>query len=50
MKKLILPLLCLVSLISCENDSNDAKPTGVVLANQSVTPVLLTKKAGFENV
>ena len=50
MKKLILPLLCLVSLISCENDSNDAKPTSVVLANQSVTPVLLTKKAGFENV
>ncbi|MES2575778.1 MAG: hypothetical protein V4572_12605 [Bacteroidota bacterium] len=52
MKKIILPMLFLATLISCENNDksdNDAS-TDVVLANQSVTPVLLKKQTGFENL
>ncbi|MGL2994081.1 hypothetical protein [Flavobacterium sp. TSSA_36] len=51
MKKLILPLLCVFSLVSCENESNDTKETtAVVLKDQSVTPVLLKKMTGFESL
>ena len=49
MKKIILPLLFLSTLISCNNEDATAK-TEVVLAEQSTTPVLLKKKAGFENL
>lgn len=49
MKKIILPLLLLTSLLSCNNDTTATK-TDVVLASQSVTPVLLKKQAGFENL
>ncbi|MEZ7506280.1 hypothetical protein [Flavobacterium sp. Arc2] len=49
MKKIILPLLLLTSLLSC-NDDGTATKTDVVLASQSVTPVLLKKQAGFENL
>jgi hypothetical protein len=42
-------MLFLVSLISCENDAkSSSETTGVVLADQSVTPVLLKKQAGFD--
>jgi hypothetical protein len=51
MKRIILPMLFLVSLISCENDAkSSSETTSVVLANQSVTPVLLKKQAGFESL
>jgi hypothetical protein len=50
MKRIILPMLFLVSLISCENDAKSSDETSVVLANQSVTPVLLKKQAGFESL
>ncbi|MEZ7498870.1 hypothetical protein QO200_08970 [Flavobacterium sp. Arc3] len=49
MKKIILPLLLLTSLLSCNDDATATK-TDVVLASQSVTPVLLKKQAGFENL
>lgn len=49
MKKIILPLLLLTSLLSC-NDEATATKTDVVLSTQSVTPVLLKKQAGFENL
>ena len=49
MKKIILPLILLTSLLSCNNDTTATK-TDVVLASQSVTPVLLKKQAGFENL
>jgi hypothetical protein len=49
MKKIILPLLLLTSLLSCNDDATATK-TDVVLATQSVTPVLLKKQAGFENL
>lgn len=54
MKKTILPLLFFATLISCDNndksDTNTGAKTDVVLSNQSVTPVLLKKQAGFENL
>lgn len=54
MKKTILPMLFLATLISCDNsdksDTNTGAKTDVVLSNQSVTPVLLKKQAGFENL
>ena len=54
MKKTILPLLFFATLISCDNndksDTNTGVKTDVVLSNQSVTPVLLKKQAGFENL
>ena len=51
MKRIILPMLFLASLISCENDAKSSnETTAVVLANQSVTPVLLKKQAGFESL
>ena len=51
MKRIILPMLFLASLISCENDAKSSnETTSVVLANQSATPVLLKKQAGFENL
>jgi hypothetical protein len=49
MKKIILPLLLLTSLLSCNDDATATK-TDVVLATQSVTPVLLKKQAGFEKL
>ncbi|PJJ09073.1 hypothetical protein CLU83_2393 [Flavobacterium sp. 1] len=53
MKKIILPILAVVSLLSCNNDKNEEENpiNSVVLAsNQSVTPVLLKKQAGFEKL
>ena len=51
MKRIILPMLFLVSLISCENDAKSSnETTSVVLVNQSATPVLLKKQAGFESL
>lgn len=54
MKKTILPLLFLATLISCDNndksDTNTGAKTDVVLSNQSVIPVLLKKQTGFENL
>ncbi len=52
MKKIILPLLSIVILASCNNDKSDeTTPVNeVVLLNQSVTPVLLKKQAGFEKL
>jgi hypothetical protein len=54
MKKAILPLLLFATLISCDNndksDTGTGAKTDVVLSNQSVTPVLLKKQAGFENL
>ena len=54
MKRIILPLVILVSLItSCNNnDSKDETetPTSVVLKDQSVTPSLLKAQAGFESL
>jgi hypothetical protein len=51
MKRIILPMLLLASLISCENDAkSSSETTSVVLANQSATPVLLKKQAGFESL
>lgn len=42
-EKIILPVLLLTSLLSCNNDDNATK-TDVVLATQSTTPVLLKNK------
>lgn len=54
MKRIILLLIILGSLISCNNDSKDqdetAPPTSVVLKDQSVTPSLLKAQAGFESL
>jgi hypothetical protein len=51
MKRIIVPMLLLASLISCENDSKSTnETTSVVLTNQSATPVLLKKQVGFENL
>jgi hypothetical protein len=46
MKKIILGLL-LGWVVSCENDNVASE---VVLVDQSVTPVLLKKKSGFEKL
>ena len=49
MKRIILPVLFLATLISCNDDAKSSdETTSVVLANQSVTPVLLKKQTGFE--
>jgi hypothetical protein len=54
MKKIVFPMLFLATLISCENigksGEETASNTDVVLADQSVTPVLLKKMTGFENL
>ena len=54
MKKTIVSMLFLATLVSCENNdksgSDAVASTDVVLANQSVTPVLLKKQTGFENL
>ena len=53
MKKIILPMLAIASLWSCNNDKNEeANPitSEVLTSNQSVTPVLLKKQAGFEKL
>lgn len=50
MKKIVLPMLFLATLISCESNEKSGKNTDVVLPNESVTPVLLKKQAGFENL
>ncbi|MDG2433350.1 MAG: hypothetical protein P8M54_12940, partial [Flavobacterium sp.] len=47
MKKIILGLLLGAAFVSCENDKVEST---VVLADQSVTPVLLKKKSGFEKL
>ncbi len=47
MKKIVLGLLLSAAIVSCDNDKNG---TEVVLADQSVTPVLLKKKEGFEKL
>jgi hypothetical protein len=49
MKRVIIPVLFFVTLLSCNNDETSGK-TDVVLSNQSSTPVLLKKQAGFENL
>ncbi len=55
MKKIILSFLFLGLLVSCNKDeenTNSQTPLnqGVVLANHSVTPVLLKKQVGFESL
>jgi len=53
MKRIILPMLAVASLLSCNNDKNeDENPINseVLIKNQSVTPVLLKKQAGFEKL
>ena len=47
MKKIILGLFLITVFFSCENDKTESN---VVLADQSVTPVLLKKKEGFESL
>lgn len=47
MKKIILGLFLTTVFFSCENDKTESN---VVLADQSVTPVLLKKKEGFESL
>ncbi len=46
-------MLFLATLISCDNNDKSTEPAAtsdVVLSNRSVTPVLLKKQAGFENL
>src|SRR6188508_2123819 len=53
MKKIILSMLAVATLISCNNDKNEEEnpiTTTALTANQSVTPVLLKKQAGFEKL
>jgi hypothetical protein len=53
MKKIILSMLAVASLVSCNDDKNaEENPINstVLAANQSVTPVLLKKQAGFEKL
>jgi hypothetical protein len=56
MKRIILPMLILAVLHSCQKDETsgiETPPTSssvVVLKNHSTTPVLLKKQAGFENL
>lgn len=50
MKRIILPMLFLATLISCEDVARSSSKSDVVLEDQSVTPVLLKKQAGFENL
>jgi hypothetical protein len=53
MRKIILSMLTVASLVSCNNDKNaEENPINstVLAANQSVTPVLLKKHDGFEKL
>jgi hypothetical protein len=53
MKKIILSMLALASLVSCNNDKNEEENpinSTVLTKNQSATPVLLKKQAGFEKL
>jgi hypothetical protein len=53
MKKSILSMLAVASLLSCNNDKNaEENPitSAVLTANQSKTPVFLSKKEGFEKL
>ncbi|WP_366182507.1 hypothetical protein [Flavobacterium ovatum] len=53
MKRIILPALLALTIVSCNKDETESDfvtNPDVVLKDQSVTPVLLTKKAGFENL
>jgi len=61
MKKIILPVLFLATLISCNDDKTTVDDSAnnsidnpinstVLAANQSATPVLLKKQAGFEDL
>jgi hypothetical protein len=53
MKKIILSMLALASLVSCNNDKNEEENpinSTVLTKNQSATPVLLKRQAGFEKL
>ncbi|CAN1533289.1 hypothetical protein MCETHM1_01473 [Flavobacteriaceae bacterium] len=52
MKKIILSMLAVALLVSCNDDKKEENPINatVLTTNQSKTPVLLTKKAGFEKL
>jgi hypothetical protein len=53
MKKIILSMLTVASLVSCNDDKNSEENpiiSPVLLKDQSVTPVLLKKQAGFEKL
>ncbi len=53
MKKIILSMLAAASLVSCNNDKNEEENpinSTVLAANQSKTPVFLSKKEGFEKL
>jgi hypothetical protein len=52
MKRITIPALMVLITMSCNNDQSDDKQstTDVILANQSVTPVLLKTKSGFEDL
>jgi hypothetical protein len=52
MKKSILSMLAVALLVSCNDDKKEENPINatVLTTNQSKTPVLLTKKAGFEKL
>ncbi|WP_220765054.1 hypothetical protein [Flavobacterium sp. UMI-01] len=53
MKRIILPALLALAIVSCNKDesgSDFVTNPDVVLKNHSTTPVLLTKKTGFENL
>lgn len=53
MKRIILPLALLTTLISCDKDSNSETTTPsdqIAFANHSTTPVLVKKKSGFESL
>lgn len=53
MKRIILPALLALTIVSCNKDeirSDFAVNTDVILKDQSVTPSLLIKKPGFENL
>jgi hypothetical protein len=53
MKKIILSMLTVASLVSCNDDKNgggNPVNTDVLLKDHSVTPVLLKKQSGFEKL
>jgi hypothetical protein len=53
MKKIILSMLAVASLVSCNNEKNEEENpinSVVLAANQSATPVLLKKHTGFEKL
>jgi hypothetical protein len=48
MKRIILPMLFLVSLISCENDAKSSSETTSVVLESICDSSVIEKKAGFE--